>query len=334
MSPVISQTQLLTTFSRLGRCSTTSLNDPDLISKDPVVPTAGPSNFFSSSPFVTSNHILLAGPYAISTSSSELHFYSARDDQESRPRIITSSSLSPTSITCLALDQSQPPNASNQSQSLRLAAFESSGCFRVLSFSGSQSSRFEDLYTYSSPERRSTTLRSPIIVNAAYHHPLLIALSSSFHLSVYVLPDTPPGHHNTPLQPILKQTLHSFTSFPPSSMSLTRVSTSNTSSQYKLILTYSVPVYPEHWSLGAAEICFTVHTESQDVNLTSSRNTTALRSGWFTDPVTDEDGQVIVPADEWANKVGGVVATETDGKWVVLAGNDNTLQVRICREPP
>ena len=313
---------------------------------------------------------------------------------------------------------------------------------------------------------------------AAYHHPLLIALSKNFHLLVYYLPDlhVPPSQGcgvtmatSLPVRPVLVRSVHSYTSYMPSSMSLARVPVSGTGgtmasaaadgksgdTSFKLVLAYTVPVYPAHWTAGAAELTITVGhftgAGSQatawhpDVRIVSSRTASAMPNGWhelptaaaptlssledredpsegegegvgdnegeedgfgadseytpcsnstsasaastsafastskfasvpspdgsqsrhgvrnsaqraasslskpFAQHVRDERGRKYtsiaqVPAsatpgdltmrlkvtnamEQWTRKLSNVVGTQTDGKWIVIAGNDNVLQV-------
>ena len=93
------------------------------------------------------------------------------------------------------------------------------------------------MFTYL-PSGRSP--RTTPIVQAVYHHPLLVTLSQSFHLSLYDIGADSVTH---------TQTLSSFTSYPPSSLVLSTPSPTT----YKLILAYAIPVYPAHWTVGATE---------------------------------------------------------------------------------
>jgi hypothetical protein len=344
-------------------------------------------------------------------------------------------------------------------------------------------------------ELDSRAARMSNVICAAYHHPLLITLSQAFHLLVYYLPDTS-SHISSmatslPLKPVLVRSIHSYTSHPPSSMSLARVPASSVSAThvpgasaaagsngrsnaaaagsslfFKLVLAYTVPVYPAHWTAAAAELAISVihHHHSTDdgnqattdstgtmghvngrpeVRILSSRTASAMPTGWHEIPVgitstlspsDDEDGgggdgagedepqadsewapsvrstsasvsastssgststskPATVPSsgqnqgrgdvrnatpwrsepspsksttharrdgrdrkrshstsashaltlathrdltmrlrianamEQWGRKVGNVVGTQTDGKWIVIAGNDNVLQV-------
>lgn len=149
-------------------------------------------------------------------------------------------------------------------------------------------------------------------------------------------------------------------------MSLTRShspsSQVDNSMAYKLVLAYSVPVYPAHWTVGAAEmtIVLTPGDPSPDLYVTSSRTASAMHSGWLntlastsdddeaenptnsgTGPTTGGHSHQLVSTEsssltersnraqeQWGRKVGGrIISTQTDGKYLVLAGGDNVLQV-------
>ncbi|KAG6886179.1 hypothetical protein C0993_000697 [Termitomyces sp. T159_Od127] len=125
---------------------------------------------------------------------------------------------------------------------------------------------------------------------------------------------------------VLTQTLKSFTSYLPSS---TVLSTSSTT--YKLVLAYTVPVYPAHWSIGATELIISnprsssknfrhsLHDEDQTSSgsmcVISTRTTRALDvpSGFL------DDEKLRTLRDQYSRKVSCITDTQTDGKWVVLA---------------
>lgn len=182
-------------------------------------------------------------------------------------------------------------------------------------------------------------------------------------------------------------------------MSLTRVPTpevegKNETRTFKLVLAYTIAVYPAHWTVGAAELTITVSPPSSssssspsrglglglpDVRVIASRTASAIPTGWAETPVglatsvlqADDqwqgseddvasssrlpsgggmysrpgavnfqssfsqrfhqrsayDGAVDGAVEQWNRKMGNVVGTQTDGKWVVIAGSDNVLQV-------
>ncbi|KAI0666607.1 hypothetical protein C8Q78DRAFT_1058367 [Trametes maxima] len=197
-------------------------------------------------------------------------------------------------ITSIALDQS-PPSSGHHG---KLVCFLSTGEFSLFSIDHQSPSSSSRLLTYQ-PSGRS--LRSAPIIQAAYHHPLLVTLSQTFHLSLYDLSSNSVKH---------TQTLTSFTSYPPSSLVLSTQS----SGAYKLILAYATPVYPSHWSVGATELVITSEGASRmTVSNTRTTRTIDVPQGWV-----DEDKMRAV-REQWSRKVARVADTQTDGKWVVLA---------------
>ncbi|TFY69629.1 hypothetical protein EVJ58_g292 [Rhodofomes roseus] len=110
----------------------------------------------------------------------------------------------PIRITALALDQS-PPSATHR---IRLISFLSTGEFSVFNVDHHTLAHSARLLTFVPTTR---TARTTPIIQAVYHHPLLVTLSESFHLSLYDLSGDTVVH---------TQTLTSFTSHPPSSLVL------------------------------------------------------------------------------------------------------------------
>ncbi|KAJ4477041.1 hypothetical protein C8J55DRAFT_561688 [Lentinula edodes] len=214
-------------------------------------------------------------------------------------------------VTALALDQSAP-----LSGHIRLISFLSSGDFRVFSVDHNRpaSSSTEVSYT---PLRRSS--RVCPIIQAVYHHPLLITLSEAFTLSIY---DLSSGGA------VLTQTLSSFTSFPPTSLVLSTTSAAT----YKLVLAYAIPVYPAHWSVGATELIIAGPPTNSELprsssflapthtpmTIISTRTARALDvpQGWV------DEKKLRVMREQWSRKVYRVADTQTDGKFVVLAPED------------
>ena len=197
-----------------------------------------------------------------------------------------------TSITALALDQSRPPNDNHT----RVASFLATGEFTIFSINHAVPSTSSPVLKY---VPSSITTRNSPIIQAAYHHPLLITLSESFRLSLYDLSDDKVSH---------TQTLSSFTSYPPSSLVLSCPS----ATAYKLVLAYAIPVYPAHWSVGATELMI---SPSPVMSVSSTRTTKAfdIPPGW----VDEQKMQAV--REQWSRKVSRVADTQTDGKWVVLA---------------
>lgn len=198
-------------------------------------------------------------------------------------------------ITALVLDQSRP----SSDHYTRVVSFLTTGEFTIFSINHSHPSNSTAVLTFIPS---STTSRNSPIIQAVYHHPLLITLSESFQLSLYDLSSGKVIH---------TQTLSSFTSYPPSSLVLSSPSPGN----YKLVLAYAIPVYPAHWTVGATEL---IISSSPIMSVSNTRTTKAfdIPAGWV-----DEHKMQIV-REQWGRKVLRVADTQTDGKWVVLAPGD------------
>ncbi|KAL4248926.1 hypothetical protein ABKN59_007562 [Abortiporus biennis] len=210
-------------------------------------------------------------------------------------------------ITSLALDQS-PPTQHHHHSITRMAAFLSSGEFHIFSMNHSTLSSSTQILSYSPI---STTSRTSPIIHAVYHHPLLATLSTSFHLSLYDLSFSPDDGSSS-IRHI--QTLRSFTSYSPSSLVLS----TPTPSSYKLVLAYTTPIYPAHWSVGVTEL---VISGAPTLAVSSSRTTKAfdVAPGWI------DEQKMNTMREQWGRKVTKVADTQTDGKWVVLAPGDLTI---------
>lgn len=200
---------------------------------------------------------------------------------------------------------------------IRLISFLSTGEFCVFHVDYHTPAHSSLLLTYVPTTRNSRT--SPII-QAVYHHPLLVTLSKSFHLSLYDLSDDTVAH---------TQTLTSFTSHPPSSLVLSVLSPL----AYKLVLAYAIPVYPSHWSVGATELIISRGSASDfgtHMTVSTSRTTRAIDvpQGWI------DEHKLQLIREQWARKVARVADTQTDGKWVVLAPGDSLPTTRAASPIP
>ena len=216
------------------------------------------------------------------------------------------------SITALALDQSPPISGH-----LNVAAFLSTGEFLVLSIDHAHPSATTNKLTHL-PSRRDD--RS-LVTHAAYHQSLLVSLSENFTLSIYDLSSGSVRH---------SQTLSTFSSYPPTSIVLS----STTRELYKLVLAYSVPVYPSHWSVGATELLIgTPHSpETLSSNtsawispkapgrVVSTRTVRAFQvaEGWI------DQGKLRLMREQWSRRVLRVADIQTDGRYVVLAAGDSS----------
>jgi hypothetical protein len=303
----------------LGRCTVEQLNETV---ERPLLP----SSTTDAGSFPEQTHILLAGNLTITASSKSI----LHPPIHLRSPIGTTHSLFsgspthnvPTQITALALDQSPPAGRSHlpgytNSHNLQLASFLSTGEFTIFTINHASPSSSTRKLTYVPTIRNART--SPII-QAVYHHPLLVTLSKAFHLSIYDLSGGTVAHC---------QTLTSFTSHPPSSLVLSTPSPTT----YKLVLAYAIPVYPAHWSVGATELIISGPTFNRDISPTPSSApfSSASQDPSFTTITTRSTRAFDVPQgwidenklrsmrEQWGRKVERVADTQTDGKWVVLA---------------
>ncbi|KAH9917882.1 uncharacterized protein BXZ73DRAFT_53172 [Epithele typhae] len=270
---------------RTGRCSVEHLD----VDEDEGIPTHT-SDLNETSLLLTGNVTIAAASTLSETPrivlSSPVHIHHTLPCPSQRPN-------GPVRITSLVLDQSPPEGHTG-----RFIAFLSSGEFALFSFDHQSPSQSRRVFTYipSNPGPRTTS-----IIQAVYHHPFLVTLSRSFHLSIYELSMNSVTH---------QQTLSSYTSYPPSSLVLS-VPTPNT---YKVVLAYAVPVYPAHWSVGATELIFPSSGPDR-MRVTSTRTTRAVDvpQGWL------DEHRLRTMREQWGRKVARVADLQTDGKWVVLA---------------
>ncbi|KAF9644555.1 hypothetical protein BDM02DRAFT_3102756 [Thelephora ganbajun] len=206
-------------------------------------------------------------------------------------------------ITALALDQSIP---CSHSRYIRLASFLSTGEFSIFSVDQHSLTASARVLAYLPSHR---TERIAPIIQAAYYHPILLTLSTAFTLSIYDLSEHGKVKHT--------QTLSSFTSYPPTSITISP--SHGTRGVLKVVLVSSVPVYPRHWSVGVTELLIKLGDDLGGIltppALISTRTvrTHDLPLGWI-----DEE-QFKIVQEQWGRKVEKVVDTQTDGKWVVLA---------------
>ncbi|KAI0633834.1 hypothetical protein C8Q77DRAFT_1057704 [Trametes polyzona] len=253
---------------------------------------------FSRAPADDQTHLLLAGNLTVMASSrrsvvptilltSPTHAPHTLPCPSSRSNITAN-------ITALALDQSPPISGHHG----KLVCFLSTGEFSLFSIDHQAPQSSSRVFTYQ-PSGRSA--RTAPIIQAVYHHPLLVTLSQSFHLSLYDLGSDSVRH---------TQTLTSFTSYPPSSLVLSCLAPLT----YKLVLAYATPVYPAHWSVGATELIVNGDEDSR-MTVTSTRTTRTIDvpQGWV------DEHKMRVVREQWGRKVARVADTQTDGKWVVLA---------------
>ncbi|KAF8840024.1 hypothetical protein BDN67DRAFT_969166 [Paxillus ammoniavirescens] len=228
----------------------------------------------------------------------------------------------PVSISTIAIDQSPPlSRTSKQHNPVRFAIFLSTGEFSIYEYDSFISSPL------TSPKLAYTPLshHRSRVMHAAYHHPLLVTLSRghTFTVTVYDLS----GDSVTPTH-----SLSSFTCHPPISLILSAMPSSTS---YKLILAYAVPVYPVHWSVGVTELIISssgsttsspalfggtgpIFPSPSSFTVTGTRSARAfdVPQGWI-----DEQRLGAMRA-QWGHKVKQVADIQTDGKWVVVGPGD------------
>lgn len=287
----------------IGRCAVEHLREPF---EHPITLAVIPQE--TSVPEQT--HILLAGSIIITASSlpslhPPIHLRSSSSGS-AHTLLGSSPSARPVHITVLALDQSPPTLLTHQ---VRLASFLSTGEFAIFSVDHTNPSTSYRILTYIPSARNA---RNTPVVQAAYHHPLLITLSHTFALSVYEISEGEvEGGAGGKVQHT--HTLTSFTSHPPASIVLSSLSAMGA---YKLVLAYAVPVYPAHWSVGATELIVTLGEEGAGaIEVISTRTARALDvpPGWV------NERKLKGVREQWGRRVETVAGIQTDGKWVVLA---------------
>ncbi|KAF9526594.1 hypothetical protein CPB83DRAFT_794420 [Crepidotus variabilis] len=271
-------------------------------------------------------HVVLAGPLTITASSqpSDRPAISIFDRHNQRNNLVYEPQEARLRrITALALDQSPP-----DSGQLSLGCFLSTNEFSLFAFNAAEPSLFTRTLTYRPPRRRSS---DSFVTQAAYYHPLVVTLSNTFVLSIYDLASDVIR---------LTQTLSAITCYPPTSLVLSSPSTT----QFKLVVGYATPVYPRHWSVGSTELMITKlggsstsistqlglspslafqeefrHSLGPTMMVTSSRTIRAFD----TPNVWLDTSAMQAMREQWGRKLLTVAATQTDGKWVVLAPGNN-----------
>lgn len=224
------------------------------------------------------------------------------------------------SIMTLALDQSPPTSGY-----FRVISFLSTGEFMGYLFQHHFLSTPLQLFAFA-PTRRTQT--HPVM-QAVYHHPLLVTLSRDFTISLYNLESDTVK---------LTQTLSSFTSFPPVSLVLSTPSPNT----YKLVLAYAIPVYPQHWTAGATELIISgprmlvastpipstsisnaspssdrpLRPENLAVLSTRTARAIDVPFGWI------DERKLHSMREQWCRKVTRVADIQSDGKWLILAPGD------------
>ena len=248
----------------------------------------------------------------------------------------------PDNVTAICADQSVSPQevASNgkidQKPVLpaRLAVFYSSGGFVVVHLNMTQSRlvwRREAIYPPTSrprSTRQRVTAYVPVhgdpVVLAALHHPVLVTCTLAFHLSTYLVTHWSDGD---PVKPRHLSTMHSDTAFHPAVLTLfpapsRRSKSSDAARHFDVALTYCSPLYPSSWTAASQDI-----TVDLDEDLSSGE---ACRGECHT-----VSSKLISSSLEWPRRIQSVVGVKgrrasgigADGRWAVLSGDDNQIQV-------
>lgn len=195
----------------------------------------------------------------------------------------------------------------------RLAVFYASGGYAIvkLRFDGRLVWTREHVWHRRVRPRRNATPDDPV-VTAAFYHTVLVTCSLSFRVSVYLLgSDTPQ----------LLRSLHSDVSFHPAALSLAPAGKG-----FRVTLAYCTPVYPASWSVSVQELA----VELFDGHLAGGGE---VRRG--------ESYRVRrrIGNDQWPRRlepssgVARAVGVGTDGRWVVLAGEDSVIHVYALPTP-
>ena len=227
----------------------------------------------------------------------------------------------------------------------RLAVFYQSGGFVILRVRhSSPSSKLDWLRESVQPPshrprsvRRRATVFTPLqgdpVVLASMHYPMLVTCTLGFHLSFYHIPK--PSTSDQPTRPGHLSTMHSDVSFHPAALSLFPQSDhddttlSDTAVSHRACLTYCTPVYPASWTVAVQE--FVMDPGLSDI--------VDVRRGecWNVGQGVDAETADLV----WPKRLRPVVGVKgrnaigvgSDGRWCVLAGDDNRIQVYSLPTP-
>ena len=273
-----------------------------------------------------------------------------------------SSPSRPDYITCITVDSNDTiaeGSTSTRGGPVRLVVFYQSGGFVVLSVTSDATSTtagrqprvtWTRLVVYEPTDvsrraRRSvyTRQRGDPTVLCKLHSPVLVNCTERFYISVWRLPDfTIDAATHRP--PVLLQTLHSPVSFHPATLSLKHLPRGDSaavniedawkesesrfvSRAYRASLAYSVPLYPERWTLAVQDIDITLPLNdlSGDVECGECFHVArsimpgakSLRNRW---PLLPRSEIIGVKGDR-------AIGIGLGDACCVLAGSDNQIQV-------
>ena len=163
---------------------------------------------------------------------------------------------------------------------------------------------------------------------ATLHFPVLITCTLAFHLSVYSLT----ASLGNIVRPKHLSTMHSDVSFHPAALSLFTASPADSgheSNSFRAALTYCSPLYPASWTVAVQE--FGVDLACVSTNEVWRGECYNVGRG---DEAEDND-------EIWPRKIRPIIGVKgsravgvgTDGRWCVLAGEDNQIQVYSLPTP-
>ncbi|KAL7424921.1 hypothetical protein Q5752_000608 [Cryptotrichosporon argae] len=237
----------------------------------------------------------------------------------------------PDTVTSICADQSVAvTNTTDDPVPARLAIFYQTGGFVVVSLRlGARLSWTRDVVSPPSgrPRRVGRRAAAPTddpVVLCALHWPVLVSCTRAFHLAVHLLS---PGAD----RPTCIKTMHSDVAFHPAALTIlpdadadavvaTHTAHAAPTTLFKAALTYCTPLYPASWTLAVQELGI-------DASLGIVVNREALSVGTR-------------PSTAWPRPVrplvgvrGRAVGVGSDGRWCVLAGDDNQIHVYSLPAP-
>ncbi|WVQ79342.1 hypothetical protein IAT38_001439 [Cryptococcus sp. DSM 104549] len=208
----------------------------------------------------------------------------------------------------------------------------------------------------------------PVVLGAMYW-PVLIACTMGFHVSVYdLLPEaeTPAegeGGGSGPRRPKHLETMHSDVSFHPASLSLFPSPSTPTGSHspsaegatptFQAALTYCSPLYPSSWTVAVQEISISLPSlppspSPSPTSFPRAANPIIVRRGECYHVGTDPSSpSTLFPSPSARDNApvwprphrpligvkGRATGVGSDGRWCVLAGEDNQIQVYSLPTP-
>lgn len=243
----------------------------------------------------------------------------------------------PDDISCVCVDQALAPvetgvEADYGAIPARVAVFYKSGGFVIVSVHLSNSKLSWRRMAVRQPAQRRQVINDPVVL-AQYHHPVVLSCTFDFRVTVHALDKT----SNTPVQ---LQSLQSQVSFHPATLSLLPLDPTTPPTDvlhFHGALTYSTPLYPRSWTIAVQELFVDLNPTSMQhlvrrgecwhVGRSATRTLQQGSRGWPRRAGHSVPGPIIGVRGDRAVGVG------TDGRWCVLAGQDNQIQVYALPPP-